>query len=86
METFSEELDFSWIGEDASGIWTRQHPIAAYVEFPEVWTPVEEFSNGIRPDHRLWTRSSAHEWSVLRVMEQANSREISRRREDDGGS
>src|SRR5262245_12515193 len=42
-EDFKREIDCGWIGEDASGVWSRIHPHAALIEDDMLHDAVNEF-------------------------------------------
>lgn len=84
-----EHRDLGWIGEDAQGVWTRAHPIAALTEYPELWDSVAEWNAGIRDLSRSEFDSlSNFDYEARLTFAAAHSREEARRmkrpRDDDG--
>lgn len=47
-DDLEDEIDEGWIGENAHGIWTTRHPLAALTEAPELWRVVSRWKHGDR--------------------------------------
>ena len=78
-------MDYGWIGEDANGVWTTRHPLAALAEHPEVEPILGRWDSGLREltpqDHATL---SAWEWDALACMQAAAQRRDMPRRSGRG--
>lgn len=71
-----DEADYGWIGENASGVWLRVHPLAALSRFPDLAMVANEVrARGLdEMPADAFERLSSWQWLAFAVCVQTVSR------------